>query len=498
MERSCFEQRIRETLRADPQAMAVDHDGGEYSWTQFAELAGAVESILDRLAIPDGTPVGLIGRNLPPHFAGMIGIFIANCCTSMVYAFQSATALAADIAATSWPVVFGEQRDWTEEVIAAADAAGTVGFAFDEGSASGFARVTRRDGPDPELLAGEPHDIAIQLLSSGTTGKPKRISLDRDAVDEMIERTIFQFELSGPTGDATQIIPWPIVSLGGVNALLPAMALGQTIAIQERFDAEGMLGLIRKYRPPFLSLPPSGLARMLLLDPPKSDLESVKLYFSGTAPLDPHVRQRMMDEYEIPVAEAYGATEFAGIVSSWVPEDMHLMREKAGSVGRELPGISIRIVSPETGEELPQGERGLIEALVPRIGEDWVRTNDVAWLDEDGFVFLEGRADDAIIRGGFKIVPEEVAELLRLHPLVGDAALVGIADARSGQLPAAVIEPRDPLDPPSEEALLAFLKERLPSYKLPARWAIVPEIPRTATLKPRREGLRALFEELPS
>jgi acyl-CoA synthetase (AMP-forming)/AMP-acid ligase II len=309
----------------------------------------------------------------------------------------------------------------------------------------------------------------------------------------MIERTIFQFELSGPASGVTQIVPWPVASLGGVNALLPAMALGQSIAIQQRFDAAGMLELIRKYQPPFLSLPPVGLARMLQLDPPKEALSCVKLYFSGTAPLDPNVGMRMMDEYGIPVAQAYGATEFAGIISSWVPEDLPLTREKAGSVGRALPGISIRIVSPETGEELPQGERGLVEALVPRIGDGWVRTNDIAWLDEDGFLFLEGRADDAINRGGFKVVPEEVAEVLRLHPKVGDAALVGIADVRSGQLPAAVVEPRDPALPPSEEDLIAFLKDRLPSYKLPALWAIVPEIPRTATLKPRRERLRALF-----
>jgi len=495
MQPSRFEQRIRDTLKADPQGMAVDHDGKAYSWAQFAAVAGAVEELLDAMAIPDGAAVGLVGRNLPAHFAAVIGIFLANRCTSMVYAFQSPASLAADIAENRWPVLLAERRDWTEDVIAAANEAATVGFAFPEGGASVFEPVTRHERPDPATLADEPGDIAIQLLSSGTTGKPKRISLDREAVDEMIERTIFQFELSGPAGGATQIIPWPVVSLGGVNALLPAMALGQPIAIQERFDAAGMLALIRKYRPPFLSLPPVGLARMLQLDPAKEDLASVKLYFSGTAPLDPNVRQRMMDEYGILVAEAYGATEFAGIISSWVPEDLHLTREKAGSVGRALPGIAIRVVSEETGEALSQGETGLIEALVPRIGDDWVRTNDVGRLDYDGFLFLEGRADDAINRGGFKIVPEEVAEVLRLHPLVGDAALVGIADARSGQVPAAVVEPRDPASPPDEEELVAFLKERLPSYKLPARFAIVPEIPRTATLKPRREGLRALFED---
>jgi long-chain acyl-CoA synthetase len=495
MERSRFEERIRDAINASPDSMAIDHDGKAFSWNKFAAVAGAVEQLLAAAGTPDAAPIGLVGRNLPAHFAAVIGIFLANRCTSMVYAFQSSASLAADVADYRWPVLFAERSDWSDEVIVAADAAGSVGFAFAADGGPSFERVTGNGTPDPATLAGKPADLALQLLSSGTTGKPKRIDLDRVAVDEMIERTIFQFELSGPASGVTQIVPWPVASLGGVNALLPAMALGQSIAIQQRFDASGMLELIRKCQPPFLSLPPVGLARILQLDPPKEALSCVKLYFSGTAPLDPNVRDRMMDEYGIPVAEAYGATEFAGIISSWVPEDLPLTREKAGSVGRALPGISIRIVSSETGEELPQGERGLVEALVPRISDDWVRTNDIAWLDEDGFLFLEGRADDAINRGGFKIVPEEVAEVLRLHPRVGDAALVGIADARSGQLPAAVVEPRDPAMPPDEAELLDFLKDRLPAYKLPARWAIVKEIPRTATLKPRREGLKALFPD---
>lgn len=151
------------------------------------------------------------------------------------------------------------------------------------------------------------------------------------------------------------------------------------------------------------------------------------------------------------------------------------------------------MLSPETGESLPKGESGLIEALVPRVSDDWVRTNDVVRLDEDGFVFLEGRADDAIIRGGFKIVPEEVAEVLRTNPGVGDAALIGISDERGEMVPAAAIEPRAGQMPPDEKELEEFLRDRLPGYKIPARWAIVDKIPRTQTLKPQREGMRALF-----
>jgi len=264
--------------------------------------------------------------------------------------------------------------------------------------------------------------------------------------------------------------------------------------IQEKFDAPRFLDQLRKYRPTFLAMPPAAAAMMLQLKPVKEDLASVQLYFNGAAPLDPNVRQVLEDEYGLAVADAYGATEFAGIISSWVPSDFALLKAKRGSCGRALPSIGLRIIDRETGRELPSGQEGLIEALVPRISDDWIRTNDLAYLDDDGFLFLRGRADDAIIRGGFKVLPEEVAEVLRTHPRVGDAALIGLPDERLGMVPGAVIEPRQDAVPPTAAELDEFLSTRLPTYKRPVRYAVVAAIPRTQSMKPRREGLRALFE----
>jgi long-chain acyl-CoA synthetase len=190
----------------------------------------------------------------------------------------------------------------------------------------------------------------------------------------------------------------------------------------------------------------------------------------------------------------YGATEFCGVVSGWTTPDMgKFLASKKGSSGRALPGIQIRIVSAETGQPLPAGQSGFVEALVPRIGPDWVRTNDLAHMDEDGFLYLEGRADDAILRGGFKVIPEEVAEVLRGHPKVGDAALIGIPDERAGMVPAAAIEKRLGAPAPTAQELEEFLRSKLPAYKIPVRFVIVDELPRTESMKPRREGLRALF-----
>lgn len=493
MPRSIYEAQIREVLESRPAGTAIDFDGQPFTWSEAHAVTSAVEHLLDEAGVPLFGRAGLIGRNLPPHFAALWGIFIAGRCTAMAHAFQPSDALAEDIAVNRWPIVLGERRDWTEAVIAAAEQAGSSGYAFTGDPAAPLERVTARTLPEPALLQPPGDDTVIELLSSGTTGKPKRIPLSRKSIDELIERTRYQFGTGGAVENVAQLMPWPLSSLGGTNAALPAVTLGQMLAIQEKFDAPRFLEQLRQHKPSFLSMPPAAMAMLLQLRPAKEDLASVQLYFNGAAPLDPAVHTVLEEDYGLAIANAYGATEFAGIISSWVPEDFVLLKAKRGSCGRALPGIELRIVSADTGEVLPCGASGLVEALVPRVADHWIRTNDLAAMDEDGFLFLQGRADDAILRGGFKIIPEEVAEVLRTHPKVGDAALIGIPDARLGMVPAAAVEKRLTGESPTPEELDAFLRTRLAPYKLPARYAIVAEIPRTPSMKPRREGLRALF-----
>jgi long-chain acyl-CoA synthetase len=489
---SAYAAQLRQVLQERPEDIAIDFNGTPFTWAEARAVAEGIEKILDDAGIPAGGKIGVLARNRPTHFSSLWGIYMAGRCISMVYAFQPPEALIGDLKKNRWPIVLAEPRDWTPEVIAAADEIGSVGYAFTGNADAPFERVTQNDKP-ASLTGADESDAVLQLLSSGTTGAPKRISLDRRAVDGMIERTIYQFGQGGDARKTVQIMPWPLGSLGGTNAALPIGVIGQTMATQERFDPAGILTMIRKYRPTFMSLPPAGLGMLLQLEPSKEDLSSIKVYSSGAAALDPNVHAKMEDHYGIPVGVAYGATEFAGIISGWINEDLHLIRAKRGSAGRALPGMKMRIVDQQTGAELPAGQSGLVEALVPRIGDDWVRTNDLAHMDEDGFLYLEGRADDAIIRGGFKIVPEEVAAVLRTHPKVGDAALIGIADERLGSVPVAVVEKRIDGEAPTAEELEAFLRDKLVPYKIPVRWAVVDAIPRTQSMKPRREGLRELF-----
>lgn len=493
MPRSRFETQIRAVLAGRPSDIAIDFDGSPFTWGEVRAVATAVEDIIDQTCLHETDRVGLIGRNLPAHFAALWGIFISGRCVSNIHAYQPPQALAEELSGNRWPLVLASPRDWSEDVIAAAEAAGTVGYALQNDASTPLKRVTRTNEPGKPFHRRSGQQIAIQLLSSGTTGKPKRIDLDRGAVDEMIERTIAHFEQAGPAAGETQIMPWPLSSLGGTNAALPAAVLGQRMAIQEKFNASGMLTMIRRYRPAFLSLPPSAIAMVLQLQPNREDFSSVKLFASGSAPLDSEVRQALLEAYGVPTAEFYGATEFAGIITQWPERDQDILREKAGSVGRALQGVQIRVVSENDGERLPDGETGLIEAFVPRVGEAWVRTNDLGHLDADGFLYIEGRADDTILRGGMKVFPQEVAEVLRTHDKIRDAAVIGIPDERLGFVPVAAIETRSGQTVPTAAELEIFLRARLSPHKIPVKFAMVDEIPRTQSMKPQRQAMRALF-----
>ncbi|MET0656686.1 MAG: long-chain fatty acid--CoA ligase, partial [Steroidobacteraceae bacterium] len=156
-----------------------------------------------------------------------------------------------------------------------------------------------------------------------------------------------------------------------------------------------------------------------------------------------------------------------------------------------------RIVDRRTFEVVQPGMIGLLEVRAPRqMGPDWIRTNDLAEIDTDGFLFIRGRADDAIVRGGFKVSPGEITKVLLQHPAVKDAGVVGLPDTRLGAVPVAAVELR--VDATATEAeLLAFLRERLVAYQVPTQLKIVPALPRTPSLKVSQPQLREIFQPTP-
>ena len=168
-------------------------------------------------------------------------------------------------------------------------------------------------------------------------------------------------------------------------------------------------------------------------------------------------------------------------------------RIQTQQLGRPLPDTQVRIVDPDTGDEVPVGEQGLLEAKVGPISPDWIRTTDIASMDADGFVTLHGRADGAINRGGFKIMPETVRRVLISHPAVRDACVVGVPDPRLGEVPFAAIEVPRGSEAPADEELAELVRRELPVYNVPVAFTAVDDLPRNPALKVSLPAVAALY-----
>jgi acyl-coenzyme A synthetase/AMP-(fatty) acid ligase len=236
---------------------------------------------------------------------------------------------------------------------------------------------------------------------------------------------------------------------------------------------------------------------LLDADVDPADLSSLKSLLSGTAPLSPDLVDAFLAKYGIPICGNYGATEFAGAIAGWTIDDFRrLWAEKRGAVGRVHGDIEARVVDAESGAVVPHGTEGLLELKGRQLDNDmqWLRTTDRAVLDADRFLYIRGRADNAIIRGGFKIHPDDVVRAINDHPAVREAAVVGVPDARLGAVPAAAIILKDGAAEPEVDVLKAWLRERLIAYQVPVHIRYVPDFPRTPSMKPSAPGLQSLFE----
>jgi acyl-coenzyme A synthetase/AMP-(fatty) acid ligase len=231
---------------------------------------------------------------------------------------------------------------------------------------------------------------------------------------------------------------------------------------------------------------------------PRTDVASLEYVYGGSAPMEPELQEEFERVYGIKVIWAYGATEFCGTLVTWTPE-LHdqYSRSKRGAMGRPFSGVQLRVVDVDDGAELPRGEVGYLEALVPEVDTDWIRTTDLALIDEDDFVFHKGRGDGVILRGGFKVIPEAIDSALREHPSILDAATVGVADHRLGQVPAAAIELRRGEVAPTYEQLDAHVRARLNSLHVPVRYTVTDALPRTTSMKADLRAVQSLLEKKP-
>jgi acyl-coenzyme A synthetase/AMP-(fatty) acid ligase len=290
----------------------------------------------------------------------------------------------------------------------------------------------------------------------------------------------------------------PLFSIGGALAIATALFSGRPMALMDRVDVVEWAGLIRDHRPRRAGAPPAVLRMVLDAKIPPEWLASVKVIYTASAPLPMELADEFEAVYGIPIIQGYGATEFLGAVTGW-PGDLFQKwgTIKRGSVGQAIPGVKLRVVDSVIGGVLGPNEVGNLEVDSPYrvrgVPGGWVATNDLARIDQDGFVWILGRGDDVIIRGGFKVDLLEVESALLEHPLVLDACVVGLPDERLGEVPAALVI-TDGSEPPDEAELIATVRRRLPPYMAPVLVSRQGEMPLNPMLKRDRRFIVSLLQ----
>jgi len=354
---------------------------------------------------------------------------------------------------------------------------------------------------EASIDAGEPDDISDVMFTSGTTGAPKGVMLRHGA--SLHGYQIFADRFGLRAGDR-YIVPTPFFHCFGYKAGWMISLMAGAVAFPLRvFDAARVLEIIHRERITHMPGPPTMFSAVL--DHPSRhhfDLSSLRHAMIGAATIPTELVHRVREELGIgTILSAYGLTENHALASLTAPGDAPEV--VATTVGRPLPGVEVRIVD-DTGVDVPAGQQGELllrspfrmsgyfddeEATARTFVDGWLRTGDVGFFDDSGYLHITDRKKDMFIVGGFNVAPAEVEKTLLGIDAVAQVAVVGVPDDHFGEVGAAFVIPREGARVTPED-VLTYAREHLANYKVPRRVEIVDAFPLNATGKVLKAELR--------
>ncbi|TZG27696.1 AMP-binding protein [Sphingomonas montanisoli] len=489
---------VATAFEGDPDGIAIEYKDQVVRWGDMKRVADAVNGLLDEAGIGPCTPVAFIPESTPAFAATLLGLFAGRRTISMIYGFQAPAVIASDMVKLNAPAYIAALDAWAPEMLAALpEGAIAIGIAdaLDPEPVRHLQGSLTADRSHLRESTGEP---VVELLSSGTTGAPKR--------QPTRYSTIYAAIIEGNMLDAGAvdgqtlppgIVQFPFSNISGIYSLVPYAVARRKVRLLSRFNLPEWLDFAQTYKPAAMILPAAGVRTLLDSDLPDDALAGVGYISMGMTGLDHGLWRAFEKRFGVPILYSYGATEFAG-AAAYMTADLHKRfgETKFGTAGRADPRVKLRVVDQnDPTKVLGPNEEGLLEVLVPYVGPDWIRTTDIVVIDEDDFLFIRGRADGAISRGGFKMMPGPIEAALLEHPSVAVACVVGAPDPRLGQVPAAVIELKEGASAPTEEELQQIVRGKLPSTNVPAIVRFIDRMPRTQSLKVDLGAVRAMFAD---
>jgi long-chain acyl-CoA synthetase len=370
---------------------------------------------------------------------------------------------------------------------------------------------------DPAIPAA-PEDPVLQIYTSGTTGHPKGVQLphrafyaleaarlDSDDPDD----PMWAWNVWGP--DDVSLVNMPCFHISGTGWGILGLYHGACSVVLPQFDAGAVLDAIDRYRVTKLIVVPTGI--QMMLDHPDcatTDFSSLAYFCYGASPIPLDLLKRAVQTFQCGFVQMYGLTETGG-AATFLPAEDHQLdgNPRMRSAGRPAAGVRLT-VKDAAGRDLPCGETGEICIRTPALmlgywnnpeataetltADGWFRSGDAGYLDEDGYVYIQDRYKDMVVSGGVNIYPAEVESAIYGHPGVAEVAVIGVPDDKWGEAVKAIVVAK-PGTAPDPEAILAFTRERIASYKVPKSVTFIDILPRNASGKILKTELRKPFWE---
>jgi acyl-CoA synthetase (AMP-forming)/AMP-acid ligase II len=500
-----------------PERDCVVFEGKRFTYAKINDRVNQVAHVLDGLGVRKGDRIGMLSVNCNQHVeayfatAKLGGIF-----TPLNYR-SKAEELEYMINRAEIKILFVGNRYLDLIHSIRAQLPKVEHIISIEGNGKGDYEALISQQPTDEIMTEiADDDTTILLFTSGTTGRPKAVPLTHSAFVVFVLENV---EPANPDIEERNILTVPLYHVAGIQAMLPAIYGGRTLIMMRQFELKEWMETVQKEKATRAMLVPTMLKR--IVDSPdfkEYDLSSLSVITYGAAPMPFEVIKKAIEMMpQVQFINGYGQTESASTLTILGPEDHRILgteEEKQKkwkrlqcSIGKPLPDVQIRIVDEE-GKPLPSNAVGEIHAKGPRImkgywedeqktaqtmtKDGWLRTGDLGYLDEEGYVYLTGRVDDLIIRGGENIAPEEVEEVLNSYPKIQEACVIAVPDEEFGQQPFAccVLKEGETCTP---EELMEFCRERIASFKRPRGVTFIHELPRNPMGKVLRKKLREQY-----
>jgi long-chain acyl-CoA synthetase len=512
--------------RSHGQRLATIFEEERVSWDAQHRAIVALAGELRRLGIGKGDRVAIAMANLPEWPVAFFAIASLGALAVPLNAWWTGAELEYGLADSGARLLIADASRWQRiephraklealehVVVSRSDMSGAIRLEDLIGPPGSWSDLPDRELPEVPV---EPDDEAAILYTSGTTGQPKgALHTHRNFTTNILSVGYSNARAALRRGEAppeplprTALMVIPLFHCTALSAMLMGtMVAGHTLVFMRKWDPLEAMRIIERERVQMTGGVPT-IAWQLLEHPERSrfDLSSLETISYGGAPAAPELVRRIWEEFGALPGNGWGMTETTATVTSHVGEDY---LNRPDSAGPPVPISDLKIMSPDGTEELAVGEVGELWARGPQIVkgywnkpeasaatfvEGWVRTGDLARLDEEGFVYIVDRAKDMVIRGGENIYSIEVENVLFDHPAVTDAALIGLPHRTLGEEPAAVVH-LAPGAVATEEELKAWVRERLAVFKTPVRIAFLPQpLPRNANGKILKNELKALFD----